>query len=576
MQENLLSIPRDAGRAIIESASVIACPLLGNERFAQFCKERGLSVDADRLLRLERLGLFGPVFRVRNPDAEVPLFSIPLREGHNWFETGWAWDTTAIGSLRPIPDPKDDTQESYYSVFQIDHLDIVLSSMTLLLQIDGFLDPAVPQPPNWERQGKSWLEYGTKAMESLRPHEYRRSKALLCQFISERYYPQTQGDQRTIQVSQRHYSDRWISVSGHDRDWQKFAQSWDPHVAERLFKLTPQKLRHAYEGLALSQTHCDPLQNWYQLVQFVSLSQREKLKGEALKAETLRAGAHMLRLLYKDLYNEELPHPNEVYGTIITHIPELEVRKDVRRYLEFVVNRFGLNPRPTLALIVEGTSEEIAVTKIFEQYFGAHPGTYGIEIIVLGGVDNATGNKEDRFRAIIRMIDYLHHQQTLTFLILDNERYARKLKEASRDAKSIHHRRRYVTRPEYIRVWPDSFEFANFSCGELADALTELAPAGVHFSRREISECKKGQNPGAGLKQLYLQKAGEAIPKKRLTEILVDRMLLPKASRRIDRRPIVSTLARVAQLAARNPFPTMQKIWEMNQASKHLGKKKRP
>jgi hypothetical protein len=190
----------------------------------------------------------------------------------------------------------------------------------------------------------------------------------------------------------------------------------------------------------------------------------------------------MLRLLYKDLYGQELPHPNEVTGAIITHIPELEVRTDVRRYLEFVVNRFGLNPRPKLSLIVEGPSEDIAVRKIFEQHFGAHPGTYGIEITVLGGVDSATGSKEDRFRAIIRLIDYLHHQQTLTFLILDNERYARKLKQASKDAKSIHHRRRYVTRPEYIRVWASTFEFDNFACYEIAAALTALAPAGIRFS----------------------------------------------------------------------------------------------
>jgi hypothetical protein len=44
----------------------------------------------------------------------------------------------------------------------------------------------------------------------------------------------------------------------------------------------------------------------------------------------------MLRHLYKDLYNDELPHPNEVGGTIITHVPELEVRRDVRRYLELI------------------------------------------------------------------------------------------------------------------------------------------------------------------------------------------------------------------------------------------------
>ena len=120
----------------------------------------------------------------------------------------------------------------------------------------------------------------------------------------------------------------------------------------------------------------------------------------------------MLRLLYKDLYGDDLPHPNEVMGLVYNHFPELEVRNDVRRYLEFVSNRFGLNPQPRLSLFVEGRSEEIAVMRIFDEYFGVHPGVYGIEIVVLGGVDAATGNKDDRFRAIMRLVDYLHDRQT--------------------------------------------------------------------------------------------------------------------------------------------------------------------
>ncbi len=133
----------------------------------------------------------------------------------------------------------------------------------------------------------------------------------------------------------------------------------------------------------------------------------------------------MLRLLYTDLYGKDLPHPNEVSRTIITPLPEVEVRKDTRRHLEFVANRFGVNPQPRLCLLVEGASEQAAVTRIFEACYGAHPGRYGIEIIPLGGVSVATGNrKDDRFSAVIRLVDYLHHHQTFALLILDNEGYA--------------------------------------------------------------------------------------------------------------------------------------------------------
>lgn len=577
VDDKLLTLPVNAGRAIVEAGAVIACPLLGTDRFITFCRERGLSIDRERLLRLERLGLFAPVFRVRTPKKDTQPFYIPVRKGNNWFTKKWAWDTTGIRHAYIVPDHKDQTQEGYYSIFQIDYLHLVLMEMTLQVQLDSYLDRNEEQSIDWQKNGESWMQYAGSRLESLRTHEYRRSVALLCQFISNRYFPKTQGDQRTIQVGGGHYSDHWISVNGFDWKWHDEVQNWSPETTERLFGVTREKLHHAYNGLAVAQAHCDPLERWYQLTQFVAVGERAKLKGDALRAETLRAGAHMLRLLYKDLYDDELPNPNEVTGTIITHIPELPVRQDPRRYLEFVVNRFGLNPQPKLSLIVEGQSEEVAVQRIFEKYFGAHPGVYGIEIIVLGSVDVATGSKkEDRFRAILRLIDYLHHHQTFTFLILDNENYAERLKQESRKSKSIHSKQRYVTRTEYIRIWKDAFEFDNFSCSEIAAAMNELAQGYASFTSAEVTVCKKDPNPGSSLQKLYKKKAQYGLQKIKLNEILIEHMMSPVSRRRIENRPIIKVLERVARLAVRNPLPTMHEIWEKNQASKYLGKKRKP
>lgn len=577
VDDKLLTLPVNAGRAIVEAGAVIACPLLGTDRFVKYCRERGLSVDRERLIRLERLGLFAPVFRVRTPKKDTPPFYIPVRKGNNWFTKKWAWDTTGIPLAYKVPDHKDKTREGYYSIFQIDHLYIILQEMTLQVQMDSYLDRNEERSIDWQKNGEHWMQYAKSRMESLRIHEYRRSVALLCQFVSNRYFPKTQGDLRTIQVGGGHYSDHWISVNGFDWNWSEEVQNWNPQIVERLFELIPEKLHHAYTGLAVAQAHCDPIERWYQLIQFVSVSERKKLKGDALRAETVRAGAHMLRLLYKDLYGEELPHPNEVSGTIMTHIPELPVRQDPRRYLEFVVNRFGLNPQPKLSLIVEGQSEEVAVQKIFEKYFGVHPGKYGIEIIVLGSVDVATGSKkEDRFRAILRLIDYLHHHQTITFLVLDNENYAEKLKREVRKSKSIHSKQRYVTRPEYVRIWKDAFEFDNFSCSEIAAAMNELAQGYASFTTAEVTACKKDPNPGSCLQRLYQKKVQYGLQKIKLCEILIEHMMSPNSRRRIENRPIIRLLERVARLAARNPLPTMHEIWEKNQASKYLGKKRKP
>jgi hypothetical protein len=576
VDENLLALPAGAGRAIVETGAVIACPLLGTDRFVTYCRDRGTAIDRERLIRLECLGLFAPVFRVKTTKNDTPPFYIPVRDGNNWFAKNWAMDTTGIPPAYEVPDETDQTQEGYYSIFQIDYLHILLQKFTMRVHLDSYMERGDEPYIDWQKHGERWMQYAEAGLESGRPHEYRRSLALLCQFISNRYYPKTQGDLRTIQVGGGRFSDQWIAVDGSRWDWDEYVRGWNPKKVERLFDLTPKKLRHAFETLAVAQASCDPLERWYQLIQFVSLSERKRLKGDALRAETLRAGAHMLRLLYEDLYDQELPHPNEVTGHVIRHIPELEVRQDTRRYLEFVANRFGVNPQPKLALIVEGESEEAVVRKIFSLYFGVHPGTYGIEIIVLGGVGNATGTKkDDRFRAILRLVDYLHHHQTFAFLILDNENYSQRLKGEARKAKSRHSDRRYVTRAEYIRIWKDSLEFDNFSCAEIAAAMNELAQSRARFSRDEVRACKNTQNATSVLGRLYRQKTDYDLPKVKLNEIMVDHMLSDASRRKVENRSIVKTLVRVARLAARNPLPTMYESWEKNQASKFLGKKRR-
>jgi hypothetical protein len=571
----ILALPAGIGRRIIEAGAVIARPLLGTDNFVKFCRERGVSVDRERLLRLEKLGAFAPVFRVRTPPEEVPPFSIPVRDGNNWFDAGWAWDTTGVPATYAVPDAKDRSQEGYYSVFQLDYLHFVLTQFTLSVHMDGFVEDG--EGIDWAKNSGKWVRHARGWVEDLRVHEYRRAVALLCQYVSNRYFPSTQSDKRRIHLRGAGFSsDRWTVVHVLDWDWDREARAWDPQHTAALFDLTTAKLRHAYTGLAMAQAHCDPLERWYQLVQFVAVRERERLKGDALRAEALRSGAHMLRLLYKDLYGEELPHPNEITSTVVTHVPELAIRADPRRYLEFVANRYGLNPQPQLSLIVEGESEAAAVRRLFDVYHGANPGTFGIEIIVLGGLDAATGGKEDRFRAILRLVDYLHHHQTLAFLMLDNENYARQLKKEARKATSIHSSNRYVTRPEYIRIWSRSFEFDNFSCTEIAAALRELAQGQGTFTTSDVTACRAQGNPGSQLKKLYRERTGSDLPKLRLVELLVERACSDQASRPLSNRPLIKTLNRVVRLTVRNPLPVMHEIWEKNQASKYLGKKRRP
>lgn len=563
----LLRVPIGVGRAIVEAASLRACPLLGTDRFLKFCADRGLRIDRERLLRLERLGLFAPVFRVCTPlEGEVGQFRIPIENERNWFDDGWAWDTTGVPAQH-LPVSSDREQEGYYSIFQLDYLRIVLVEMTLSVHLDSYLESGKTIG------SREWTKWANQFADGLRSHEFRRAIALLCQYISDRYYFRTQGDQRTIRTGGGIDFDSWIEVNAVNWEWYEYSRAWQPHVVERLFDLTPVKLRHAYETLASAQSWVDPLERWHQLVQFVSLDRRQRLKGDALLAQSLREGAMMLRWLHQDLYAEELPLPNEIHGTVITHIPELEVRKDARRYLEFVVNAYGLNPRPKLVLILEGPSEERLVSRFFDEVFGFPPGRCGIELLVIHSVDNATGGKADRYRAILRLIDYLHHHQTLVYLVLDNEGYAKRLKGEINRARSIHRHRHRVSRPEYIRIWRRTFEFDNFSDTEIASALNKVAVGYGHFDRQQVASCRADRSPGSMFKRIYEDAIGSSIPKVKLADALFESMVDPESRRAVENRPISCVLRRVVELAVKNPFPVMQEIWAKNQQSKVLAKK---
>lgn len=570
MSADLLGLPENAGRLLLERGGIFLCPLLKTDDFARFCTERGHPITRERLLGFERLRLFFPIFRITSHAGE--RLRLPLQDD-KLFRKEIAIDTASRREY-PIPDDTRRGGEAYYSAFQISTLTFVLSEFTSKLSLEGFLDEGWPEE-DWKSLRQE-LHSNVRALaEAARRHTYRPAVDLLCQFISDRYYPHARGNQRTIQITEGGFGfDEWTVRNARTWRWREYARNWNPRDAERAFGLTPAKLRHAYRGLASLQLQEDPIASWHQLVQFVAIEQRDKLKGAALGAETMRYGALMLRQLHKDLYGEILPVPNEINSTVFTHVPELAVRDDPLRYLEYVVNRYDLNPRPKLTLFVEGPSEEAAIRSIFEQYFGAHTGVHGIEIVVLGGVSTATGGKQDRYRAILRLVDYLHHHQTFAFVILDKEGMAEQLKRSTSETLSTLHPGRYASRRDYVYLWRVSFEFDNFSNTEIASALTAISHGAARFAAKDIAACRANKEPGAALKKIYLTRTGSKLDKLALSRFLVDAMWLPSSRRSPSRRPLIKVLERITELAGLNPFPIMQKIWEYNQRSSYLGKRR--
>jgi hypothetical protein len=165
---------------------------------------------------------------------------------------------------------------------------------------------------------------------------------------------------------------------------------------------------------------------------------------------------------------------------------------DPLRALELVANDFGVNPKPQLVLFVEGATELMVVPLLFDRMYATTLGVFGIELVRVRSVSNATGGSDSSYSARWRLIDYLHHHQTIAFVLLDNEGLAPvNIGKGLRRASSIHFPDRRVTRPNYVKLWNLSFEMDNFNDGELATALTRYADRQARFSAADVKQCRE-------------------------------------------------------------------------------------
>lgn len=532
-----------------------------------------MKVSPQRLIRFEQMGIFRPFIRMfEKVNVEFPL-QLPTNDYDKWIESKVLINAYDLNLEYEVPGYSDESSEAFYSIFQIDDLHIILSRFTFNMELDQYVGKDMTKSDLSTRLNNiiSEINQNIRSENNL---QFRRALPVLCQIISNRYYYETQGNGRFSSGSPYPgYTGRYPFSGQRDWDWNEYANKFDPKKIAKQFGLSPNKLMHAYNALASIANACDPLKKWANLVEFVSCERKRELSGNARLALSMRDAAKMLKLLYADLYHTDLPPTHEVSTRIFLHFPELKARKDVRRHMELVVNQYDLNPQPKLVLFVEGKSEKVLITKIFKHYYHSHPGRLGIEINNLKGVGNFTGNrKTDRFNAIFRLVDYLHHHQTIAFLILDNENNApRLLMEAEKKKPSLYGQKRTFIPSDHIVLWKKSLEFDNFSFAEIAKGLELTGKGSASFSADEVKEAGSSEFPGAELSTLFRKKTNYDLNKPKLAKNLAKLMLDLKSEQPIEKRDIMKTIQRVRELAFLNPFPTLEESWKYNQTSEWLG-----
>jgi hypothetical protein len=593
--------PAERLRYLVANDCSVICPLLKANDFATFCEERGFDVSVDRLEAFEQLGIFRPFARLRRPSirtkvetgidgrtksigllAEGETWDGAIEEGHadfsfepgkaSWFLDGghlWhpatrpfePWDRTSRDSHHR------NVEDAFYSSFQIGDLHGVQQRFTLKVHVEAF---AAADADALGRLATRIGDFTKRSVASSQEHPYDDAEAFVLQVLSNRYFPPTQTDRRTFSLSVPFRWPEW--------DWHDFVRRWDPKSILAQVGISTEDVKGVQEHIAGNAEFADPLESWYDLVAFVNVNERKRLKGDARYAQALYASEHMLRMFYAELTGTKLHPPGEGDDWTLESYYGTGVIDDPLRHLELVVNNYNLNPRPKLILLVEGKGEEQEIPRLFEELLGYKPSSVGIEIRGLGGVGEFTGQKRrDKFGALEKFIDELHYRQTIVFLILDNEGGVAQVKRDLVDAPSKLFPERKVTKGDYIRVWEQSIEFDNFNDAELAEALSAVAEGRYAFTPEELAACRAAHRSRSRdpLAELYRAKLDFDLPKVKLLSVLVSWILTNRKNefdeKHDGKRPLVRLLQEVLDLAAMNPWPTTREAWEENQRSGYFG-----
>jgi hypothetical protein len=590
--------PSSRLRYLVANDAFAVCGLLATSKFVEFCKERGVGASEEQLERFERLGILFPIARVSWPRVKHKIEFIEertryrdhgiLREGETWdgdlqeewgrwrldgegvvelLDEGHLWDPRSR-PFEPWTNFRDESgethTESFYSMFQC--FPVEWKQMWLTGSIDTSIFVGLTERPAMFDQ---MISLGKETVAALQGLSREDEIAFVCQAVSARYFPLTQTDRRTFVLQER----------SHIWDWHEFIATWNATAIASAIGLTDKTLKDYHQTAGMIAKSRDPLEHWYQLVRFISVDKKKKLKGSAQFAQLLYATEYMLRMFAEEAFGSKLHPPDEGHTWKNSDFYGEGIPEDPLRHLEFVVNDYHLNPRPKLILVVEGPGEEVVIPRLAEQALGSSLPTLGIEVRSLGGVGEFTGRKKlDKLGALEKLIDDYHFRQTVVFVMLDREGRVETVTNKLLAARSKLYPSRMLTCPEYLHLWQRSIEFDNFSHGEIATALTTQCKSVYTFTAEEIADAERkyDQHAADPLSALYTEKVGHGLDKigclQALTDILIEAVRDLPYPDLIRARPVLQRIDQVLSLAGLNHQPVTHDSWKRNQESGYFGK----
>jgi hypothetical protein len=249
-----------------------------------------------------------------------------------------------------------------------------------------------------------------------------------------------------------------IQFSGMDEGWQdrRIAFSLKQYLIDEKLEISSvlvwykklPELARPLLGIPRSDS------NWLELWKNISWDKKEALEGDVRRGVEYLQWAVMLKLALQDYKQAEVLDIDEIYNiaseNILDFTPaEMDQRgmllrasrnyfftdpdtginyyHDKYRRLNYLANAFKLEYQPKVILFVEGYIEAKVLPIIFEAYSGL-PGSSGIEIKSLDGVDNLKSTHNDLMRLKV-LLKGLNSKINQKFASKDEERELKDLIE---------------------------------------------------------------------------------------------------------------------------------------------------
>lgn len=543
-------------------------------KFIDYCKERGLTVNRGYLEYMEKEGLFRPIMRV---DGCGVSNTTDLKE---LYENGRVIDPRQKGFVpwNKFYEKRERYQEeiihSYYHPYQIYFLKKILE---VGLRLSPFNIPKNDDELVISIRKRE--EFMRADLERLRKESKKDEKFVeLLLFIQNKYLPIAK-------------QPGYISVTGdihsftnsHER-WYHLQKNIIPKEIVGTLGLEVEVIKE-YRGLIGSYgRHIDPLKEWYDLIKYIKHDKRQKLKGAALLAQDFYLISDMLALLLEDLTGEKQLETESISDTMQGRGKARFYGKELnyvdRDVLIKLLREYGLNPRPRLVLIVEGDTEEVAFP-IIANAMVIPLERYGIEIINIRGIDNDPRELIVHYSIpdIYRVDNeyYIHPERTKVFLIFDREgnkgswiknfiddpdKIIKAMMNKVLDVIKLKKRnisantdKIFLKHTVNYKIWDKSFEYDNFTDKELSRELNEYGEKyGYKFDAtpNEIKDCRsKNRNLG----EFIRKKTDTSLNKNEFGEQLANliaKEIKERTNRFENQRPVEKVLEEIIRFSVEN------------------------